>query len=104
MQKKTKLNCWEVMDCGRGPDLPHKPGEKICPVATEQRLHGVHGGRRGGRACWIVAGTMCNGEPQGVFTEKYGNCKSCKFYIRVLKEEGHNFQLSMNLLKQLKGT
>ncbi len=99
---KRKKNCWEVMNCGRGPDKTRKPGAPVCPATVEQRLHGVHGGRLGGRACWLVAGTMCGGKPQGVFAEKYGNCKLCRFYNQVMDEEESRFQLTMNLMKRLK--
>jgi hypothetical protein len=37
----------------------------------ESRLAGTHDGKFGGRACWIVAGTLCGGKEQGTFAKKY---------------------------------
>jgi hypothetical protein len=79
-----KKNCWEVMDCGRGPGNGH--GD-VCPAAKESPLHGVHGGINAGRACWVVAGTLCNGEVSGTFAKKMDNCLICPFYRQVKAEE-----------------
>ena len=90
-----KLNCWEVKNCGR----PSAGGE--CPVIQETRLHGVHGGMRAGRACWVIAGTLCGGQEQGTFASKYHNCEKCDFYRQVRLEEGPRYELSILLLKRL---
>jgi hypothetical protein len=90
-----KLNCWEVKKCGR----PASGGE--CPVIQETRLHGVHGGMRAGRACWVIAGTLCGGQEQGTFASKYHNCEKCDFYRQVRLEEGPRYELSILLLKRL---
>jgi hypothetical protein len=79
-----KKNCWEVMDCGRGPDNTHV---ELCPAANASTLHGVHGGLNGGRSCWVVAGTLCNGEVSGTFAKKMDNCLICPFYRQVREEE-----------------
>ena len=79
-----KKNCWEVMNCGRGP---HNGNVDICPAAKEGRLDGVHGGINSGRACWAVAGTLCNGETSGTFAKKMDNCLQCAFYRQVRTEE-----------------
>ncbi|MHB8843380.1 MAG: two-CW domain-containing protein [Nitrospirota bacterium] len=52
-------NCWEFKRCGReaGDNKVKELG--MCPVSTEQRLDGVHDGECAGRACWILAGTLC---------------------------------------------
>ncbi len=92
-----KMNCWEVKKCGR-TNLNAKP----CPVVTETKLHGVHGGTKGGRACWVVAGTLCEGTEQGAFAAKYHNCEKCDFYLRVKQEEGGQYQLSIVLLNRLR--
>ncbi len=99
---QKKLNCWEVMKCGRGPGelLSGKMG--ACPVATEKRLDGKHGGLQAGRACWVVAGTFCGGKVQGTFAKKFNACKTCIFYKKVQEEEGANFQKPFVLLKRLK--
>ena len=98
---KKKLNCWEYKKCGRQPGGDHLE-LGICPTATERKLDGSHGGKNAGRACWIVAGSMCGGVVQGTFAKKYENCEKCEFYKMVVEEEGGQFQLSLFLLKKLK--
>ena len=98
---KKKQNCWEFMKCGREPG-GSRNDLGICPSATEQKLNGVHGGRHAGRACWVVAGTMCGGIVQGTFARKYEACEKCEFYKKVVDEEGKTYLLSMFLLKRLK--
>lgn len=83
--KNSKRNCWEVMNCGRGPGSAEA---NLCPVSVEGRLNGVHGGRNAGRACWVVAGTLCdNGKPSGKFAQKMETCIQCPFYRLVRLEE-----------------
>ncbi len=97
-----KLNCWDFKKCGREAGTANGPG--LCPVVIEQRLHTIHGGDRAGRACWMVAGTMCGGEKQGTFAMKYDNCSKCDFYQLVKREEGGNFHLSAVLNSRLRAT
>ncbi|TAL26041.1 MAG: hypothetical protein EPN94_04125 [Nitrospirae bacterium] len=97
-----KKNCWEIKNCGR-----HEGGERvhdlgICPATMEKRLHGIHEGENAGRVCWVVVGTLCKGEVQGSFAQKFKNCEKCEFYQIVRKEEGGKFVLSAVLLKKLK--
>lgn len=92
----AKLNCWEVKLCGR------EPGGKrndlgICPASLEARLDGIHGGINAGRACWIVAGTLCGDKVQGTFAKKYDSCEQCDFFALVQGEEGSSF-LSTSVL------
>ena len=61
---EEKKNCWEYMSCGRGPGSRRVGDCGICPVAKAQALDGVHGGCGAGRACWVVAGTLCGGTVQ----------------------------------------
>ena len=101
-ERRTKENCWEFLKCGRQPqgNMAEELGE--CPAALEERLDGTHGGVNAGRACWVVAGTLCGGTVQGAFAEKYKNCKECDFYRKVDEEEYPNFQLSASLIHRLK--
>ena len=96
-----KLNCWEFKVCGREPGGARAKELGVCPAATETKLKGVHGGKNSGRACWVVAGTFCEGKVSGTFAVKYQTCKECEFYKRVLEEDYQRFELSMNLLKKL---
>ena len=98
----TKQNCWEFKKCGRVPGGAHEKDLGICPVHGEKRLDGVHEGTNAGRACWVVAGTLCGGKVQGSFARKYDSCEKCDFYQSVKKEEGHQYQLSVLLLSRIK--
>lgn len=100
--RKTKLNCWEVMNCGRQPGGHHIHDLGICPVPQEERLDGVHDGTNAGRSCWVVAGSLCGGNIQGSFAEKFRNCEKCDFYQQVKDEEFPRFKLSAMLLAKLK--
>lgn len=97
-----KKNCWEHKKCGRQPGGEHEKDLGICPATTEKNLDGIHGGKNAGRACWVVAGTLCKGQVQGSFAQKYKNCDACDFYQSVKKEEGSQFFLSAILLGKLK--
>jgi hypothetical protein len=96
-----KMNCWEFKKCGREPGGAREKHNGVCPAAVEKKLDGVHGGKNAGRACWVVAGTYCDGRVQGTFARKYRDCKNCDFYQRVKKEEFPNFKLSSTLLSIL---
>ncbi len=97
-----KRNCWEVKRCGRQAGGEHAVDLGICPAAKDERLHGVHGGKNAGRACWVVVGTLCKGEVQGSFAQKYRSCEICDFYQGVRKEEGGKFVLSAVLLNKIR--
>jgi len=82
-----KKNCWEHKNCGRWPGGPQAGELGVCPVTTEQQFEGVHGGSKAGRACWVVAGSLCGGKVQGTYAEKLSNCWRCDFMNTVKKEE-----------------
>jgi hypothetical protein len=90
---RKKLNCWESKECGRQPGGKEAPELGICPAAVEKKLDGLHGGKNAGRACWLVAGTMCGGKVQGTFAQKYGNCEKCDFFKAVRLEERPAFEM-----------
>jgi signal transduction histidine kinase len=62
-----KTPCWEHMKCGREVN-----SEVKCPAYPNF-----------GRACWVVAGTFCEGRVQGTFAQKFEDCKKCEFYQKV---------------------
>ncbi|RJR18540.1 MAG: hypothetical protein C4581_06270 [Nitrospiraceae bacterium] len=101
MPSEKPLNCWEVKKCGREPGGPRADELGVCPSSTEQRLHGVHSGHNAGRACWVIAGSMCGGKIQGTFAEKYQDCSICDFYMKVKSEEHRNFLMISTLLAKL---
>lgn len=99
---KRKLNCWEFHGCGREHGGDNVADLGICPATTESTLDGVHDAMHGGRACWVVAGTFCNGKVQGMFAQKYTTCKQCEFYRLVQDENYNNFFVSLSLLKKIR--
>jgi len=97
-----KTNCWEFKGCGRERGGKKEKELGLCPAAADERLHGVHGGVNAGRACWVVAGTFCEGEVQGTFAQKLQDCSLCDFFRSVRKEEGSDYEISLVLLKKIK--
>lgn len=82
-----KLNCWEHKKCGRWPGGPKSAELGVCPVTVHGELDGAHEGEKGGRACWVVAGSLCGGKIQGTYAQKLTNCWRCDFMNRVKTEE-----------------
>ena len=37
--------------------------------------------------CWLIAGTMCGGEVQGKFADKYVFCTSCEIYLDTVGDD-----------------
>ena len=93
----VKLNCWESAKCGRQEGGDKVAEDGVCPAATEKRLHGRNNGVNGGRACWVVTGTLCDKEKHGDFANKLQRCKRCQFYIKVHEEEGSDIVPLMDL-------
>ena len=89
-----KKNCWEVLKCERqqGGAKVSELGE--CPASSCFEAHGINNGINGGRACWAIAETFCQGEIQGVFSDKIIGCLECVFFKMVEKEEKDQFDLS----------
>ncbi len=98
-----KQNCWEFKKCGREPGGLHVHNLGICPATVEKKLDGIHDGVNAGRACWVIAGTLCKGEVQGTFAQKYNNCEACDFYRETKSQEFPKFMLSAILLKKING-
>jgi len=99
--EKRKKNCWEIKGCGR--ELGGKNAKElgVCPASIHRRLDGVHGGKNAGRACWLVAGTMCARPVQGTFAQEYKDCLQCDFYKKVKKEEGLDFKMTLGIEEML---
>lgn len=96
-----KLNCWEFKRCGREPGGERSAELGVCPASTDKRLNGVHSGNNAGRTCWVIAGTMCSGEVQGTFAQKYNDCRVCDFYHEVKREEEGEFLLTIDLIRMI---
>lgn len=86
---KHKQNCWDFKKCNRGPDQSGNNPLNICPAATDTSCDKINGGTNGGRICWIVAGTFCDGKVQGTFAQKRPSCITCSFLNTVEAEEGY---------------
>jgi hypothetical protein len=99
---KKKMNCWEAKKCGREHGGAKCLESGVCPAAIESKLDGTHGGSNAGRACWVVAGTMCVGDVQGTFAKKYEHCEKCDYFHQVIKEEDKLYLYSPVLLKKLR--
>ena len=87
-----KKNCWEIMKCGRekGGDKAEELG--VCPVAVCVECDGINDGKNGGRICWAIAHTFCNGDAQGTFIEKMMCCQKCEVYLMIKEEEKEKFK------------
>ncbi len=86
-----RLNCWEFKKCGREPGGKSVQELGVCPAAELEKYEGMNRGRKGGRVCWALVGTLCGGRVQGEFAKKSATCKSCDFYEYVLDQEGKDF-------------
>ncbi len=93
-----KINCWEFKKCGREPGGARATELGVCNAAIESRTEGSNGGKKGGRICWALTGTLCGGRVQGTFARKVGNCMlDCPFFKLVLREEGRTMELYPSL-------
>ena len=88
-----KTNCWEVKQCGHEPGGINAGTLGICPAATSSHFDGLNSGVHSGRFCWRVAGTLCDGEIQGMFAAKALTCCKCEFFLQVVDEEGADVKL-----------
>ena len=99
----SSLNCWEAKKCERQPGGAKVSELGVCPVTTTSKVNGVNGGKNGGRVCWAIAGTLCGGKVQGIFSQKMMNCMNCDFYKHVFNEEKAtgNYVPTAEILKKL---
>jgi hypothetical protein len=84
----AKMNCWEILKCGREPGGEKASSLGVCPVASNTECDGINGGKNAGRICWAIAGTFCSGKVQGTFAQKKVSCMSCEVFKRIKAEEG----------------
>ena len=87
------LNCWEFKKCGRQIEEQKAEELRVCPVASDTSVNGANREQNSGRICRAVAGTFCDGEVQGTFTQKTKNCFNCDFMRMVNQEERAKFNL-----------
>lgn len=103
VRNTVRKNCWEIKNCGRQEGGKNAKELGICPAYSEARLDGVHGGKNAGRACWIVAGTLCGRKVQGTYAAQLSSCIACDFYQLVKIEESAAFMHAGILSRLLDG-
>ena len=86
-----KLNCWDFGGCKI---------KSQCPVFIESGTDNVHEGKNGGRCCWMILKSLCNGKEQSTIKDKYRNCSKCEFFLMVHQEHGGKL-LSINQIGKL---
>lgn len=85
---KKKINCWEYMQCGRGPRGERVAELGLCLAASHTSAHGTNGGKNGGRICWAIAGIYALDSEELPQSRKHYLCYDCEFHRKVLSEEG----------------
>ncbi len=98
-----KLNCWEFQKCGREPNGNRVDELGVCPAALDTSFDGINRGKNGGRVCWAIAGTFCEGEIQGAFADKRDSCVNCQFF-KMVNSEDEADETPTRLLKHLVDT
>ena len=96
-----KMNCWEFHMCGREPGGKHVSELGVCPAAVETSIDGFNQGKNGGRACWSISGTLCDGKVQSKFSDKLEACKKCRFFKLVLLQQGCKLQDTREIRRTL---
>lgn len=99
----TRMNCWEFFECGREPNGKKTREMGVCPAAAKTELDGLNDGNNGGRTCWAIAGTLCEGEVQGTYAQKLGNCLKCDFHAFVRGQQSKNYATTKKILDVLNG-
>ncbi len=70
MAENKPINCWESKQCGM--DVARE-----CPAYPTA-----------GRICYMVAGTLCCGEPHLNYEQKAKDCMQCDFYLNEILGSG----------------
>ncbi len=90
---EVKMSCWEFMNCGCEPGGSKVIELGVCPATTDKNSHNVNKGWNGGRFCWSIAGTLCDGKIHDTFVKNLEHCLKCKFYLYVEQHEGRHLVL-----------
>jgi hypothetical protein len=97
-----KQNCWEFKKCGRELGGSNVGELGVCPASTINAVDGVHEGRNGGRSCWAVVGTFCDGAVQDTYTMKLHSCIGCEFRNLVEHEERGKLMAPGDLIMRIR--
>ncbi len=98
-----KLNCWEFSKCGREPAGKRVDELGVCPAAVDTSFDTINSGKNGGRVCWAIAGTFCEGRIQGAFADKRKSCVNCEFF-KMVNSQDETDETPSQLLKYLTDT
>ena len=96
-----RKNCWEVKKCGRQPGGENIKELGICAATLPNEYDDINKGKNGGRFCWAITGTLCNGEVQGIYAKKLKDCLVCEFLNQAHKEEERLFILTTRDAKNI---
>jgi len=99
--RAMKMNCWDYQQCGREANGSRVRKLGICPVYLFPGLDGIHGGKNGGRACWIIRDVTCGSTLQRMFIPHCLACFSCHFRRSVMNDEGPDCIISDSFLTLL---
>jgi hypothetical protein len=89
-----KLNCWEIMKCGRAPGGDKAEELGVCPAAIDTSSNNTNEGINGGRVCWAVAGTLSGRNVCGHYAKNKSSCMTCKVFKQIKSEEGADFSIT----------
>ena len=84
---KENINCWEFMKCGCAPGGKNANSLGCCPAAVQEKYNEINNGVNGGRFCWLVEETLCNGIVQTSFLNKFEICLQCEFYLMIQNQQ-----------------
>ena len=82
-----KLNCWEIMECGRESGGYTADILGVCPAASAEECNDINGGKNAGRICWAIAGSFCRDKTSGCQAASISSCLLCDVYIMIKSEE-----------------
>lgn len=99
----SRMNCWDFFECGREPGGRKTTELGTCPAAAKTELDGVNDGKNGGRSCWAIAGTLCEGNVQGTYAQKLGNCLKCDFHAFVRGQQHEKYASTKKILDIING-
>ncbi len=68
--EEIEMNCWEFKKCGKEKGGACSIKDGICPAYVKEA----------GEACWLIAGTLCDGVPAKNFIQKRNHCMQCDFF------------------------
>lgn len=90
--KGTK-RCWEVMDCGREPELSIDGDLGLCPAAVDPSPRERRADLFAGRYCWKVVGARCREKVAGTFYEHLIDSSACPFFEQADQSGGPRFEM-----------